>query len=161
MIVVADTSVILNLALVGHENLLETIFHEVVVPPAVQSEFVRLADSSGRFADLALPKWIRIQPPESIPPTIAGDADLDPGESQALALALEIHADGVLIDEAHGRFIAVELGLTPIGVLGILIRAKQKKLLPVLAPVIEDLLAKARFRASDDLIREALRLAGE
>ena len=32
MIVVADTSVILNLALVGHENLLDAIFHEVVVP---------------------------------------------------------------------------------------------------------------------------------
>jgi predicted nucleic acid-binding protein len=53
VIVVADTSVILNLALVGHENLLDAIFHEVVVPPAVQSEFVRLAESSGRFALLA------------------------------------------------------------------------------------------------------------
>jgi uncharacterized protein len=161
VIVVADTSVIINLALVGHENLLDAIFHEVVVPPAVQAEFVRLAESSGRFAGLTLPTWIRVQPPETIPATIACDADLDPGESQALALALEIHADGVLIDEAHGRSIAIELGLTPIGVLGILVRAKRDGLLPAVAPVIDDLLAKARFRASDDLIREALRLAGE
>ena len=161
MIVVADTSVILNLALVGHENLLDTIFHEVVVPPAVQTEFVRLVESSGRFAGLALPKWIRVQPPETIPATIARDADLDPGESQALALALEIRADGVLIDEAHGRSIAIVLGLTPIRVLGILVRAKCDGLLPAVAPVIDDLLAKARFRASDELIREALRLAGE
>jgi len=161
VIVVADTSVILNLALVGHENLLDAIFHEVVVPPAVHAEFIRLAESSGRFTGLALPQWIRVQPPESIPAAIACDADLDPGESQALALALEIRADGVLIDEAHARSIAIELGLTPIGVLGILVRAKRNGLLPAVAPVIDDLLVKARFRASDDLIREVLRIAGE
>lgn len=161
MIVVADTSVILNLALVGHENLLDAIFHEVVAPPAVQAEFIRLAESSGCFAGLALPQWIRVQAPESIPATIACDENLDPGESQALALALEIRADGVLIDEAHGRSIAIELGLTPIGVLGILVRAKRNGLLPTVAHVIDDLLAKARFRASDDLIREVLRIAGE
>ncbi len=161
MIVVADTSVILNLTLVGQENLLAAIFHEVVVPPAVQAEFMRLAKSSGCFAGLALPKWIRVQQPASIPSTIACDEDLDPGESQALALALEIRADGVLIDEAHGRSIAIELGLTPIGVFGILVRAKLDGLLPAIAPIIDDLLAKARFRASDELIREVLRIADE
>ena len=57
MIVVADTSLILNLALVGHENLLHAIFHQAVVPPAVRTEFARLAESSGRFAGLALPKF--------------------------------------------------------------------------------------------------------
>jgi predicted nucleic acid-binding protein len=79
-------------------NLLDVIFHEVVVPPAVQGEFVRLAGSSGCFAGLDLPHWIRVQPPETIPSIIACDSDLDPGESQALAFALEIHANGVLID---------------------------------------------------------------
>ncbi|MFZ4599710.1 MAG: DUF3368 domain-containing protein [Terrimicrobiaceae bacterium] len=161
MIVVADTSVLLNLTLVGRENLLDAIFHKVVVPPAVQTEFVRLAGSSGRFAGLVLPTWIRLQAPETIPATIACDADLDSGESQALALALEIRADGVLIDEAHGRSIAIALGLTPIGVFGILVRAKRSGLLPSVQAAIDDLLEKARFHASDDLIREVLRLAGE
>lgn len=55
----------------------------------------------------------------------------------------------------------MSLGLSPIGVLGILVRAKRKGLLPAIAPVINDLLRTARFRASDDLIREALRLANE
>lgn len=161
MIVVADTSVILNLALVGCENLLNVIFHEVVVPPAVQAEFLRLSGSSGRCAGLVLPGWIRIQTPEVIPAMIAGDADLDPGESQALALAMEIHADGVLIDEVHGRTVAILLDLTPIGVLGILVRAKHKGILPAVSPVIEHLMAKARFHVSKDLILEVLRLADE
>jgi len=55
MIVVADTSVILNLALVGHDGLLAAIFHEVTIPPAVESEFLRLASSDGRFAGLRVP----------------------------------------------------------------------------------------------------------
>ena len=45
--VVAATSVLINLALVGHGDLLKTLFQEVVVPPAVQSEFVRLAADAG------------------------------------------------------------------------------------------------------------------
>jgi len=92
---------------------------------------------------------------------IANDSDLDEGESQALALALEIHADGVLIDEAHGRAVALELGMVPIGVLGILVRAKKRGHLPAVAPVIEALLTRARFRMADELVQSALRLAGE
>ena len=70
MIVVADTSVILNLALVGHENLLDAIFHEVVVPPAVQTEFVRLAESSGRFAlpgNKSLSRPLNVSAPNPFP----------------------------------------------------------------------------------------------
>jgi predicted nucleic acid-binding protein len=55
VIVVADTSVIINLALVGHEELLSIIFREVLIPPAVESEFVRLAATDGRFAGLRVP----------------------------------------------------------------------------------------------------------
>jgi uncharacterized protein len=161
VIVVADTSVILNLSLVGRGNMLRDIFHEIVVPPAVQAEYVRLAGSSGRFAGLALPDWIRIQAPEVVPAMIGSDAALDPGESQALALALEIHADAVLIDEVHGRTVAIDLGLTPVGVLGILVRAKRKGILTAVPPVIDSLVTKARFHASKDLILEVLRLADE
>jgi predicted nucleic acid-binding protein len=80
---------------------------------------------------------------------------------QAPALALEIHADGVLIDEAHGRAVAIGLGMVPIGVLGILVRVKKHGLLPAVAPVIDSLLTRARFRMADELVQTALRLAGE
>ena len=161
MIVVADTSVIINLALVGHEELLAIIFREVLIPPAVESEFVRLAATDGRFAGLSVPAWAQVRAPAVIPEAIANDSDLDDGEMQALALALEIHADGVLIDEAHGRAVAIELGMVPIGVLGILVRAKKHGLLPAVAPVIDSLLTHARFRMADELVQTALRLAGE
>jgi uncharacterized protein len=78
-----------------------------------------------------------------------------------LALAFEIHADAVLIDEAAGRQAAVALGLTPIGVLGLLVRAKRLGLLGAVKPVIDELLTRACFRVAEDLVREALRLSGE
>ena len=161
MIVVADTSVILNLALVGQVELLAVLFREVFVPPTVESEFARLAESQGRFAGLRLPAWVCVREPAAIPAALGLHVELHPGETEALALALEIHADGVLIDEAAGRAVAIELGLTPIGVLGILVRAKRHGQLAAVAPVVDALLERARFRAAPELVREVLRLAGE
>lgn len=67
----------------------------------------------------------------------------------------------MLIDEAVGRAVAVELGLTPIGVLGILVRAKRSGQLAAVAPVIHALRARAHFHVAPDLMLEVLRLAGE
>jgi predicted nucleic acid-binding protein len=161
VIVVADTSVILNLALVGQDGLLATLFHDVLVPPAVQAEFARLAASEGRFAGLELPTWIQVREPAAIPAAITQHTNLHPGESEAIALALEIRADAVLIDEATGRAVAVELGLTPLGVLGILVRAKRHGQLAAVAPVRDALLIRAQFRVAPELADEVLRLAGE
>jgi len=58
MIVVADTSVILNLCRVGHEQLLQQLFKRVLVPEEVAGEFVRLAKTQKRFTGLLLPGWI-------------------------------------------------------------------------------------------------------
>ena len=97
----------------------------------------------------------------SIPERILRRANLDRGETEALALALTIHADAVLIDESTGRAAAIEFGLTPIGVLGILVRAKRHGHLAAVSPVVDALLARANFRASAELVSEVLRLAGE
>lgn len=161
MIVVADTSVLINLVLVEQADLLRVLFHEVLIPPAVQSEFHRLAASGGRFAGLRIPDWVQVSEQVSIPELILRRANLDRGETEALALALAIHADAVLIDESMGRAAAIEFGLTPIGVLGILVRAKRHGHLAAVSPVVDALLARANFRASAELVSEVLRLAGE
>lgn len=161
MIVVADTSVILNLALVGQDALLTVLFREVFVPPAVQAEFARLAASEGRFSGLVLASWIQVCQPAAIPETVSRNTELDRGEAEALALAVEMHADAVLIDEAAGRHAALKLGLTPVGVLGILVRAKRQGQLAAVGPVLDALLARAQFRASPELLQEVLRMAGE
>lgn len=98
MIVVADTSVVLNLCCVKQADLLQQVFHDVVVPTQVAQEFERLVNEVPRFKSLSLPGWIRQQSFAAIPDEIKR-AELDPGEEAALALALEIRADAVLVDE--------------------------------------------------------------
>ena len=80
MIVVADTSVVINLCCVGQGNLLRRLFREVVVPPAVAVEFARLVASVPRFADLTLPEGVRQQAPTTLPPLLRSAIGLDAGE---------------------------------------------------------------------------------
>ena len=63
MIVLADTSVLINLCRVGLGGLCQQLFQEVVIPPEVAAEFARLAGGNVRFARLKLPDGIRQQSP--------------------------------------------------------------------------------------------------
>ena len=161
MIVVADTSVVINLCCVGQGDLLRRLFLEVVVPPAVALEFARLASSVPRFAGLTLPKAIRQQAPNTVPALLSSAIGLDAGETAALALAVEIQADVVLLDERRGREVASQLGLRTIGILGLLPEAKSAGFLAAVGPVLDDLQREAGFWIAKPLRQQVLRLAGE
>lgn len=161
MIVVADTSVIVNLTCVGHAELLRHLYHEVWIPRKVAEEFEWQTSVNLRFRELRLPPWLHVHDPSAISEDLQSNKSLDDGERAALALALEIHADAILIDEENGRRIAIEMGLHRVGILGILIRAKSQGLVPALKPVIDSLKGKANFWISHSLREEILRHAGE
>ena len=127
MIVVADTSILINLCRVGQSDLFQSLFHEVVIPPEVSAEFAALTASNPRFSGLCLPSGIREQSPVALLLTVRAAEGLDIGEAAALSLAVEICADAVLIDERRGHEVAVQLGLRTIGVLGILLRAESRR----------------------------------
>jgi predicted nucleic acid-binding protein len=88
-------------------------------------------------------------------------ADLDPGEAQAIALALELSADLILMDERDGRSVAERAGLRVTGVLGVLLRAKKDGQIPLIKPEIEALRTLARFFLSARREEKALAIAGE
>lgn len=161
MIVVADTSVLINLCCVGEGGLFKSLFREVVIPPEVAREFSALTVSNPRFSGLRLPSGIREQSPSMLVAAVRAAEGLDIGEAAALSLAVEIHADAVLIDERRGHEVAVQLGLRTIGLLGILLRAKATGIIKGVSPVIELLERDAGFWISESLRVEVLRLAGE
>lgn len=66
VVVVADTSVLLNLCRVQLDWLLPRLFGDVWIPPAVDQEFRRLAVAHGRFQGLALPSWVRLSDPVAL-----------------------------------------------------------------------------------------------
>ena len=88
-------------------------------------------------------------------------ASLGAGESEAIALAASLPHSLLLIDEREGRDLALELGCTITGVLGVLIMAKEEGLLGEVAPEIQRLVKDAGFFLRDDVIRFALQRAGE
>jgi len=161
VIVVADTSVVINLCCVGQGDLLRRLFQDVVVPPAVAVEFARLVAAVPRFAGLTLPEGIRQQAATTFPALLRSAIGLDPGEMAALALAVEIHADAVLLDERRGREVAGQLGLRTIGILGMLLQAKSAGLLPAVRATLDDLQREAGFWIAEPLRQQLLTLAGE
>ena len=87
--------------------------------------------------------------------------DLDKGEAEAIALATEIQADVILIDEKDGRSFARQAGLPVRGVLGILMRAKAKAEIDSLKAEIGALRIRAGFFVAPALEAEVLRSVGE
>ena len=161
MIVVADTSVILNLCRVQHERLLQQIFKRVLIPAQVADEFMRLSKVQQRFSSLALSDWIEIiSSPQSFPQEVV-QAYLDLGESAAIALCLDQKADALLIDESLGREVAAKLGVRTIGILGILIEARRRKFIPDVKTILERLETEAGFWIAPGLRNRVLQLAGE
>jgi predicted nucleic acid-binding protein len=88
-------------------------------------------------------------------------ASLDPGESEAIVVASEIHADLLLIDEASGREIARRMGIRLTGLLGVLLEAKRRGIVPALAAELDRLQQVTTFRIRPEVRLEVLRLAGE
>jgi len=86
---------------------------------------------------------------------------LDAGEAEALALAEELHADLILVDELAGREVARQCGFTVLGTLGILVRAKQQKMCPAVEPLLDRLQDELNFFVSSRLRHAILWQAGE
>ncbi len=86
---------------------------------------------------------------------------LDEGEAEAITLAKELKADYLLIDEIKGRNVAGKYNIKVIGLLGILINAKQKGLIDDVKNLMDQLINKAGFWIDSDLYNEVLRISKE
>ncbi|MGA8030304.1 MAG: DUF3368 domain-containing protein, partial [Bryobacteraceae bacterium] len=86
---------------------------------------------------------------------------LDPGESEAIAIALQLGADRILIDERRARRIASEFSLRPLGLLGILAEGKQRGVLQQCKPVLDNIIQIAGFWIGERLYAQFLAAVDE
>lgn len=85
---------------------------------------------------------------------------LDPGESQAIGLALHMNADLLIIDELDGRWEAKNQGIRIAGMLGIFKMAKERNIIPAVAPYLNKLRLTS-FKLSPVLYNTVLQDVGE
>jgi hypothetical protein len=161
VIIVSDTSPLMNLAVVGHLQFLHQLYDTVIIPEAVWNELSSLSSQHPEVAAVQTLSWLDRQSVTSQAIVDALQAELDIGEAEAIALAVEKQANLLLIDERRGRQVATRMGLTYIGLSGVLLEAKRKGFLPEVKPVLDDLLAKAGFWVSPQLYTRVLQAAGE
>jgi hypothetical protein len=150
-VVVADASPLIALNQIGELHQLQSLFGSIVVPVAVADEVA---------PTVALPEWAGVRKlSQPLAPSVLR-AQLGPGESEALSLAIEMQAQRLLLDERAGRRLAAALRIPVIGTLGVLLAAKRLGHLASIRPPLEELRARG-FWIADSLVEQVLEAAGE
>lgn len=153
---VADSSPLHYLVQIKAENVLRQLFVELITPPEVIAELThpRAPDAVRSWAANP-PSWLRVVP-------VRGGVDdlgLGPGESAAIALALETRVDTLLIDERAGTSVAKQRGIRTTGTVALLAMAAERNLISL--PAAFAALRATSFRAPDALMNGLLELDRE
>jgi len=138
-------------------------FGEILIPQGVLEE-LRVEEGlpgSQSIREAIKKGWLRVKEANDQIFVKVLYADLDKGEAEAIALALQVKAEWIILDEREGRRVAKSLGLKVIGVLGILLRAQREGKLSSLKKSMEDLRQKAGFHIGSELFSDVLREGGE
>lgn len=153
--VVTNTTPLINLAGVGLLDILPQLYGEVLAPRAVISEFQ--AKTTSVDPDLNHVSWLKISEQITVIPSLP---KLGAGETAAISLAKATLARLILLDEKKARAVALSQGLTVVGTLAVLVRAKNTGVLPAVKPHLHLMQSQGR-RFSETLIARILEDAGE
>lgn len=156
MIVVSDTSAIINLASIGQLDLLHRLFDQILIPESVFDEIVVSGAGRPGAADVAQQSWIQSRRIVDRALVDVLLVELDLGEAEAIVLAREVGSDLLLIDERRGRAVADRLGITKIGLIGVLVLARRSGEIAALRPLLDALRDDAGFWIRDELYDRVL-----
>jgi predicted nucleic acid-binding protein len=149
VIVVADTTPLQYLILIQYEDILPALYGRVVVPPAVIDELSR-AETPQPVRDWlkSAPEWLEVRGPREVG---RSSVPLGAGELEAIALAEELSADALLIDDWDGRQEALRRHLNVLGTLRVLADASEEGMVDLRVAV--DRLRQTNFRANEELFQ--------
>jgi len=161
MIIVSNTTPVMDLTVIQRFDWLRQFFGEITIPQAVHDEAVIAGhETGGAKQEVLAADWIKVVPvKDRLAVEILLD-ELDLGEAETIVLAREINADWVLMDERKGRRKSAQLNQQKIGTLGILLKARQSGLLSELKPELE-LLRQNGFSIGQQIVDEILHQVSE
>lgn len=148
--VVSDASPLHYLILVGAVDHLPRLFEQIIIPAAVAAELSRPKTPVivSQWATRP-PAWLKVTHSQSVDRSL----NLDPGETEAISLALELGIDSILIDERKGRQAAAKRGLRLIGTLALVERFSRERWIDFEGSISK--LRGAGFRLDERLVEEA------
>jgi len=161
---IADSSVIISLSAITRLDLLFSLYNPVVVTSAVRREVVE--GCAGRPGAAELREAIEsaivtvIAPPSTNLLMLLLD-DLGDGEAESIALAATRRDSVLLLDDRDARARARSLGIRMSGVLGVLLLAKKRGLVPSFGDELRRLTTQLPFRVGEELAARLLAEAGE
>jgi len=163
-VVISNSSTLMHLSAIGRLALLKEFYGKIIIPPAVWKEVVE--EGMGRIGVTEAKQarqdgWIDVVSPTDKPLIRLLKHDLDEGEAEVIALAIEQKADVVFLDESNARKIAEVYDLVKTGVIGLLIRAKKEGRIESLKKELNTLRDKAGFWIEEKLYQQVLRSVGE
>ena len=149
MKVVVNTSPLIALNRIGCLHLLPSLFGHVIRPQSVADEIQAGRLQYGAADSLLEEDWL-----ETVedPPEMVLRRELGAGETAAIALAVKLRSDLILLDDLAARNVASELGLAVSGTLGVLVASAKRGLLTDVEKPLKDL-CSAGFHISDSLMQ--------
>jgi uncharacterized protein len=160
VIVVCDSTILIGFAKIGRLDLLREVFSKISVPGEVFREVAEKGAGKPGSESIKDTHWIEIIPIKDKTQVDLLMISLDKGEAEVLALAKQLGADLILVDEEKARKSAVIAGYAVMGLLGVFTLAKKFGLIDQIRPLINEL-KRNKFRVSDRVVSETLKRAGE
>lgn len=157
-LIIANSTPLINFAAIQRLDILQHLFGKIVIPPAVERELLQKGEPYASAAELK--RWqatlLEVRPVRNVMLCRLLKLNVDDGEAEAIALAVEQQATRLLLDESRGRLIAESYQLPVMGSIGCLIRAKQKGMIPAIKPLLDAMQTDARFWVSQKLYQTIL-----
>ena len=154
--VVSNTTPLIALADIGHLDLLQKLYGEILIPEAVLNEIKTEPAKTVVYNS----SWIKVKKIKKNDEKSLFRAKLQAGEVEVMILADEMNADLLLMDDNAAKKTAKFLGMTVTGTLGILIRAKREGYIPAVRPLLDALMTDGLY-ISDAVRDYVLEAAGE
>jgi predicted nucleic acid-binding protein len=160
-VIVSNSSALINLSAIGHLDLLQKLYTEIIIPEAVWEEVVVKGKGQPGSEEVQKAGWIKKETVGNKAVVESLTLILDKGEAESIALAKENKAEMLLIDDVTAREIARHFGVNYIGILGVLREAKSKGIIKNMKEYMDLLKNVAGFWISQELYVEILRLERE
>ncbi|PSB26172.1 DUF3368 domain-containing protein [Chlorogloea sp. CCALA 695] len=150
MTVICNATPLINFAAIARLDILQARFEQIIIPQAVCNETTGLGFPGTQYVLQAIASgWLQVRPVTYIASIIP--SELDDGEREAIALALEIGQQRILLDEREAQQVAHKLGLQVMGTLGILLLAKNNQTIPQVRPILDHMMKVGKLGKTTDI----------